>query len=60
MKTIITSLLDVLAILLIAAGAAALLWPISPGSGLISAGIVVFTASLLASRPAKPRPEADA
>lgn len=60
MNAIITSLLDVLAILLVAAGIALLLWPYSPGAGVISAGIAVFAFSLFASRPAKPRPEAGA
>ncbi len=53
MKAVITSLLDVLGILLVSGGVGALLWPWNPGVGLIAAGVFITGSSYIAARPPK-------
>ena len=59
-QMIVTTALDVLGILLFAAGAAMLVWPWTPGGALLAAGTVVTAASVLATRsPRAPRARGD-
>lgn len=58
MTALVTTLLDVLGLLLLAAGAAALLWPLIGAGSLLAAGVVVLAGSALADRPAPAQPRA--
>jgi hypothetical protein len=46
---VVTTLLDVLGLLLVAAGAAAALWPLVGAAALILAGVIVTAGSALAA-----------
>lgn len=50
MRELVTTLLDMLGLLLVAAGIAAGLWPLAGGWGLCPAGVVIIGGSWLASR----------
>lgn len=50
MRELVTTLLDTVGLLLVAAGIAAGLWPLVGGWGLCPAGAVILGGSLLASR----------
>lgn len=55
---VVTTLLDVLGLLLVAAGASAALWTLVGPAALALAGAVVLLGSALAARPVKPtKPE---
>jgi len=56
---LITTLLDTLALLLVAAGVGWLLLPAGPGWSLVAAGAVIGGASLFAARPWKRRAGGD-
>jgi hypothetical protein len=52
----VTTLLDVLGLLLVAAGAAAAVWPWLGGASLAAAGVIVLAGSWLATIRARPEP----
>ena len=54
MLELLTSLLDVLGLLLVAAGVAAALFPVIGWAGLIGSGVVVLAGSWLSARQARP------
>lgn len=56
LRVLITTILDVLALLLVAAGFAVALWPVSGGLGLGVAGATVAVGSAFAASPAGRRP----
>lgn len=49
-KELITTVLDVLALLLLAAGTGVYVWQVHPGYGLVAAGLVVMGGSAIAER----------
>lgn len=51
MRELVTTLLDVLGLLLLAAGAAAGLYPLIGWTALTASGLVVITGSALAAKP---------
>lgn len=57
MRELVTTLLDVLGLLLVAAGAAAALLPLVGWAGLAAAGIVVLAGSWWAARQSRPAGE---
>lgn len=57
MDELLITLLEVLALLLLAAGAAAALWPVIGAASLAAAGVVVGAGAWFANRPEKPKVE---
>lgn len=57
MRELVTTLLDVLGLLLVAAGAAAALLPLVGWAGLAAAGVVVLAGSWWAARQLRPAGE---
>lgn len=51
MRELVTTLLDLVGLLLLAAGACAALYPLIGWAALAAAGLVVLTGSVLAARP---------
>lgn len=59
MRDLVTTILDMLGLLLLAAGAVGALWPLVGPASLAVGGVVVLVGSWLASRTVKPPPGAD-
>ena len=55
MREVVTTLLDVLGLLLVAAGVAAAMRPVIGWASLLAAGVVVLAGSQIAARQDRPR-----
>lgn len=50
---LITTLLDVLGLLIVAVGVGWCVWPVNPGLGVVAGGIIVLSGSALSARGAR-------